>query len=348
MNATTPLAPPSPLPELALRPRVALPVLSSAEKRCFQSCKRKHYIRYRLLRRPLRAPESVWLGRVLHRALAAWWRAAQEGGDRLVAALIELNPTPDDAGAEPTDPFEAAKVEALLVGYHARWAGVVVEVLAVEVEFTAPIVNPETGKESRTYALGGKIGAIARLRDGQVYVVDHRTTSESIDEGAEYWQRLRLDAQVSDTFAGARSLGYEVAGCYYDVIAKPRLAPLAATPLEKRQYTKKDGRLYAGQRESDETPYEYRTRLDEHIAEKPERYFARAVTARVGADETEALLDTWNTARDIREADLALRHPRNPDACKGWGRLCEFFAVCTGEADVNDAGMFRSAGDTRP
>ena len=191
----------------------------------------------------------------------------------------------------------------------------------------------------------------------------HRTTSQIVSrallfsnggrpptispnpEGSEYWQRLRLDAQVSDAFAGARSLGYEVAGCYYDVIAKPRLAPLAATPPEKRQYTKKDGRLYAGQRESDETPYEYRTRLDEHIAEKPERYYARAVAPRVEADEIEALLDTWNTARDIREADLALRQPRNPDACKGWGRLCEFFAVCTGEADVNDAGMFRSAGD---
>jgi hypothetical protein len=200
--------------------------------------------------------------------------------------------------------------------------------------------EPRHGKESRTYALGGTIAAIARLADGKVYVVDHRTTTESIDEGSEYWQRLRLDSQVSDDIVGARSLGYDVAGCYYDVIAKPRLSPLEATPLEKRQYTKKDGRLYAGQRETDETPYEYRARLDASIAENAERYYARAIAPRAEEEETEAALDTWNTARDIREADLALRHPRNPDACKGWGQLCEFFAVCTREVDVNDAAVF--------
>jgi hypothetical protein len=204
-------------------------------------------------------------------------------------------------------------------------------------------VNPDTGKDSRTYALGGTIGAIARLDDGLLYVVEHKTTSESIDDGSEYWQRLRLDSQVSDYFVGARSLGYDVAGCYYDVIAKPRLSPLEATPPEKRQYTKKDGRLYAGQREADETPYEYRARLDASIAENAERYFARAIVARVEDEEIEAALDTWNTARDIREADLALRHPRNPDACKVWGQMCEFFAVCTREVDVNDATLFRTA-----
>jgi hypothetical protein len=329
--------PSSPVHESPVRARVSLPVLTSSERRCFQSCKRKHYIRYRLLKRALHAPESLRFSGALYRGVHAWWHAAQRGDDRLACALAALR---DDQATDPMDPFDLAKAEALMTGYDARWSTAPIEVLAVEVEFTSPIVNPDTGKESRTYALGGTVAAIARLADGKVYVVDHRTTTESIDEGSEYWQRLRLDSQVSDDIVGARSLGYDVAGCYYDVIAKPRLSPLEATPLEKRQYTKKDGRLYAGQRETDETPYEYRARLDASIAENAERYYARAIAPRAEEEETEAALDTWNTARDIREADLALRHPRNPDACKGWGQLCEFFAVCTREVDVNDAAVF--------
>jgi hypothetical protein len=341
MNAIAPSS--SPAPESAPRPHVFLPVLSNAEKRTFQSCKRKHYIRYRLLRRSLRAPEVQRFGSAVYRAVHAWWRAAQGGDDRLPAALAALHLSSSEA--EPMDAFELAKAQALIAGYDARWGDLVIDVLAVEAEFTAPIVNPATGKESRTYALGGTIGAIARLADGLIYVVDHKTTSESIEEGAEYWQRLRLDSRMPDDVVGARALGYEVAGCYYDVIAKPRLTPLEATPPEKRQYTKKDGRLYAGQRETDETPYEYRARVESSIAENPSRYFARAVVARVADEEAEAAQDTWNTARDIREADLALRHPRNPDACKGWGQMCEFFAVCTREADVNDPTLFRTSGE---
>jgi hypothetical protein len=333
---------PSPVLEPSVRTRPLLPVLSSAEKRCFQSCKRKHYIRYRLLKRPLRAPEASHFARAIHRALDAWWSAAQRGEVRLAAALTALRALLGDEPGDTLDAFELAKAEALMVGYDARWSGVAIEVLAVGVEFVAPIVNPDTGKESRTYALGGRIGAIVRLGDGLTYVVDAKTTSESLEEGSEYWQRLRLDAQASDLVVGARSLGYEAAGCYYDVLARPRHAPLEATPPEKRQYTKKDGRLYAGQRETDETPAEYGARVAASIAEEPQRYFARTAVARVEEEEREAAQDTWNTARDIREADLTMRHPRNADACKGWGQICEFFKVCTREVDVEDAGAFRT------
>ena len=44
---------------------------------------------------------------------------------------------------EQGDAFEVEKAEALMVGYHARWADVVVEVLAVEVEF---IVTPDESR----------------------------------------------------------------------------------------------------------------------------------------------------------------------------------------------------------
>ena len=53
--------------------------------------------------------------------------------------------------------------------------------------------------------------------------------------------------------------------------------------------------------------------------------------------------DTWETARMMRESQLAGRHPRNPDMCLRYNRMCEYFEVCTGAADINDESLFRHA-----
>jgi hypothetical protein len=79
------------------------------------------------------------------------------------------------------------------------------------------------------------------------------------------------------------------------------------------------------------------------VAENIDRLFARGTVVRTEEDERDAAWDTWQTAREIREADLAQRHPRNPDACVRWGQTCEFFSVCAREADIDDPTRFRTA-----
>jgi len=37
----------------------------------------------------------------------------------------------------------------------------------------------------------------------------------------------------------------------------------------------------------------------------------------------------------IRYAAKTNQHPRNPDACAKFGRLCGFFGVCSGSADLD-------------
>lgn len=330
-------------PNLALVPnpalRRSLPVLTHSEKKCFRACRRKHFFTYRLLKRPVRSSDPLRFGSGFHRGLEVWWRGAKEGiggDDRLSLALSEIREV-------FANDVERAKAQALMVGYHVRWIDEVIEVVAVEIEFTTPVVNPDTGAESRTFVSGGKIDAIARLADGLVYVVEHKTSGENIEGGSVYWKRLRLDAQVSDYFVGARALGFEIAGCLYDVIGKPRLEPLEATPIEKRKYTKDEGRIYAGQRERDETTEEYAKRVAEHVADNLDRYFRREPIVRFADEEEDAARDTWQVAREIREADLAVRYPRNPEACVQWGQECSFFSVCTREADINDATLFRTA-----
>lgn len=210
-----------------------------------------------------------------------------------------------------------------------------------------------------------------------VYVVEHKTTAIEIGPGSTYWKRLQLDAQISKYLVGSRALGHEPIGVLYDVIRKPLIRPLEATPIEKREYTKpKDkacpeckkkgagpaphtvdgltcadgrivtdpgGKLYANMREHDETPEEFRKRLRDDIAANPEKYYQRGTVVRLDEEERDAAKDAWEIAREVREAQLADRWPRNVDACDAYGSFCPYFAVCAGEASIDDPTRFRDA-----
>jgi len=243
-------------------------------------------------------------------------------------------------------------------------------VVGVEVEFATELRNPNTGAASRTWRLGGKIDAIVRdTRDGRVLLVEHKTSSEDITPGSDYWKRLRMDGQVSVYFAGARqALGIDVAGCLYDVLLKPAQRP-GQVPLVDADGVKivhdasgqrvktKDGKKW---RESastaegfvlqtrPETPEEFRARLVEAMAADPVKYFARGEVVRLEAEMDEALFDIWQTGQQLREAQLAQRCPRNPDACVRYGKTCEFFDVCTGAASLDDPTRFTRSTNVHP
>ena len=218
------------------------------------------------------------------------------------------------------------------------------------------------------------------MRDG-IYVVEHKTTSLEIGAGSSYWRRLTLDSQISNYQVGARSLGHEPIGVIYDVIRKPQIRPLEATLPEKREYTKpKDrgckeckkknpaplphvelvderevacvdgrivtdpgGKLYANMRETNETPEEFAVRLRADIGSDPDKYFQRGDLVRLEEEEKDAARDTWELARQIRDAQLANRWPRNPDACDAYGSFCQYFPVCSGEASIDDPNRYRNA-----
>ncbi len=264
----------------------------------------------------------------MHLALEAWWR-----GENWRAAL-------DDA-----DPFEGSKVEALMVGYHARWSSQPYETLGVELEFRAPLVNPETGASSRSFEFGGKLDALIRIHDGPhegVWIVEHKTASGAIGLGSEYWKRLRLDSQISTYLVGARALGHDPRGVLYDVIGKPKLRPLKATPAESRR-SKKDGTPYAGQRDLDETPDEYFTRIVADIEADANAYYQRGFVVSLLDEERDAAFDAWTVASAMRDAKRLGRFPRNVDSCVRYGSTCAYFPVCTSESSIDDVALFRTA-----
>lgn len=320
-------------------------LLTASRLKAARACQRKHRLLYGLGIRPVKEAETLRFGTLVHKGLEAWWKSAQAGviGDEQLAATLA-------ALQGEADPFDLVRAEELLRGYHYRWLDSLAhyEVIAVEVQFQTRLVNPQTGYPSQTWDLGGKIDAIVRdRRDGLVRVIEHKTSSEDIAAGSDYWVRLRMDGQVSIYFEGARALGHDVAGCIYDVIKKPGIRPLEATPVESRKYTKA-GALYANQRAEDETPEEFRARLVVAIADAPDAYFARGDVVRLDEEMSEALWDIWQLAQQLHAAEAAERFPRNPDACQLYGRPCPFRDVCSGLASIDDTTRFRRSESVHP
>lgn len=311
---------------------VRLPLLTNSRAKSFRRCARHHQYAYQMGIRPVAKAAPLTFGAWFHTMLEAWWSATS---DHLGVALAVLE-APE---ANDLDPFDRVRAQELMLGYDARWGDEPLMVELVEAEFECDLRNPETGRPSQTWRLAGKIDAIA-TRESVPWIVEHKTTSEDVSPGSTYWQKLRLDTQVSTYFLGAESLGYDVRGCIYDVIKKPALRPLEATPEDKRKY-KADGSLYAAQRDRDETPEEFRERFRAYVQDHLTELFVRGDVVRMQGELDDANFDLWQTARLIREAELADRHPRNPDACFQWSRACEYWEVCTGSASLGDATRFR-------
>lgn len=319
---------------------MSLRIITNSELKCRRRCAREHHYAYNLGYRPLgEDAEALRFGDAFHRGLEVWWLALAGGEE---SRRLRVEAAVATAVSHVTDPYEAAKLRVLLRGYDARWGDEQHDVVDVEAEFRALLRNPETGAASRTFVLAGKLDVLLRRK-----FVEHKTTSEEIGPGSLYWRRLTLDSQVSTYYAGAKALGHEVDGCIYDVVRKPALRPLKATPVESRKYTK-DGRLYAAQREQDETPEEYEARLTEEVAANPDKYYQRGEVVRLEADEREAAQDTWQIARALREDELAARWPRNPDSCMRYGRVCPYFDVCTGVTTLNDMTRFGLVSNVHP
>ena len=333
--------------------KVSLRVITNSEIRTYRRCNREHYLSYILGYRSCEDAEALRIGTLWHLGMEELWT-----GRGLEAAI-------ERATAGAIDAYEAAKLRVMLRGYDARWADEPhPEVAGVEEVFTTPLINPETGAASKTYALGGKLDVRFAVKD----YMEHKTTSEDISGGSVYRRKLALDSQVSTYHAGVRSLGSEPERCYYDVARKPALRPKQIPCVDENgvkivvdaqgeRVRTKDGKKWRETADTaqsyvavtrDETPEEYEARLTEEIAANPEVYYQRFDVVRLAEEEYEAALDVWQTGQAMKESARRGHYPRNPDACSRFGKMCAFFDVCTGVASLEDTSRFQRLENVHP
>lgn len=282
-------------------------IVTNSSLTTFRACPRLYQLKYTDGYRPVDDSEDLELGSAMHVALESWWT---DGDYDRAAALLPLK----------LDGLQLAKATVLLAGYHHRWLDdrALYEVIALEAPFSFRIPG------MRGVKCAGKIdGIVRKVADGTVWLVEHKTTGSDLAPGSTYWQRLGMDSQISMYFDGARSLGYDVAGCLYDVIGKPKLRG-------------KNG----------ETPEQLGVRIGEAIIAEPHRYYQRSEIVRFGNELDEARADVIKTTRLLRTGHA----PRNVDSCYKYGahKPCPFAAVCEGSASVDDETKFKKVTDPHP
>lgn len=304
-----------------------LTVLTQSAVRAFRSCPRKYENLYVKLYRARAVSEPLYYGDL--------WHGIRENIWKREAIFWPLD----------IDPYLLARLEVMAQGYIAAFGHWLegVEIVSVEEPFRIKLVNPRTDKASRTFELEGKLDGIVR-ENGQLWNCEEKTRGGDVDDDDPYWRRLEIDPQVSlYHVATQEKYGEAPRGTIYFVCVKPSIRPKLATPEDKRRYTK-DGKLDARQRATDETPEEFKARLIEVVSKDPDRYFKMVRVPRLEKDLEDSRLDVWDTAQAIIAARNSGTFLRNPDSCiHAFGQCCDFFAVCTNRATLDDPLLYRKA-----
>jgi hypothetical protein len=263
--------------------------------------------------------------------------------------------------------YECVTLATMFNLYDWRWGNMdsTITVTASEEAFAVPIINPDTGRASRTFIFAGKIDRRIALEDGRAAVMENKTTSDDIQPDSDYWKRLRVDTQIARYVLAARSQGHAIDTVLYDVTKKPGMRP-GSVPLVDGEGVKivlgpdgtrvrtKDGKKYRETADKElgyvlqsrpERPDEWGARLHKDIAENVDKYFARREIPRTDMDLAEARRDLWDAAQVLHACDKENRWPRNSSACIGFGR-CQYLDLCSenwtpGESDVIPEGFVR-------
>lgn len=324
-------------------------VITKSRLALYNECQRKHHLSYNLGVRPVEVREDAAFGNLVHAGLDAWWGSWKDGTE-MVAATNALQAMVAYRKEHPggIDDATVVRAEVLMLAYDARWRAAMDEweVVGVEVEFVAVIPG------RKRLRVAGKLDKVLRRRaDGSYWFGEHKTSGADLSEGSTYWQRLRMDPQVSIYTNGGKALGYDFHGCLYDVLVRPDQRPLKATPEALRKYTQEKpatktkpaepSRLYANQRDRDETLEEFRERVGAAVAKNPEAYFARAEVVRLESELEASAADVEETAVQIRTGSRTGVAPRNPGGCFSYGRTCEYLSLCDGTSSIDDPVRWR-------
>lgn len=293
--------------------------LTTSQVKCFKTCRKRYYFEYVECLKPIETPKALELGTLYHYGLEQLLAGAHIDAVLEAIRMKAINHSREmGIDFEPLHTYIAFEmVRAFDKGSHWReW-----QIDAIEKRFEVT-----TGYAKRMI---GKIDGII-TDNGKRYLIEHKTTSQWGKDGESYLHNLLWDEQSTNYLYAYRRMleddtidGGPVAGIFYTIVEKPSIKPYTATPPDKRKYTK-DGNLYAGQHEWDETPEEYARRVREWY--DAENRVHTAFVYRTEADIDEHIADFNLTIRDIIAAEREGTFYRNPAACQILG--CPFRSKC--------------------
>jgi len=297
-------------------------LLTHSRMSCAKTCLRKHHYRYVLGITSYTTAAPLRFGGNAHLAWELWSKGAtpEEAINRAIAEYDNA----DDYELQ----IERITLATMLAGYFWYYRNDNLIYEEVEGAFQVPLINPATGRSSRSFKIAGVRDGIVRLgRDGRLFLLERKTTKEDIGDGSDYWLRLRLNSQIRFYVNAARQQGYDINDVLYDAMRKPTIEPHRATPKEKLKY-KKDGELYAYCRLENEPPDNYGDRLFADITERPEFYYQRREVPMLHDELAQNRKDAWATADMLRQG---YNFANDTFMC----RNCDFYNLCLQSISVD-------------
>ena len=327
-------------------------LLTHSRQDGFKVCREKDHYAYELGIRKTATAKALRFGSNGHNALEILGCGGSIKGAMQSIAMAYRFP-PDYADISEWE-YEEETLRQLIAGYVWRWQNDGIKHIATEQSFRLPLINPATGKASRTFDLAGKIDGIIELEDERQSVLEHKFLGEPIDSGADLWKRLTIDHQITLYKMAAQRLGYDVQTVLYDVIHKPTIKPYVIPVLDdnrfkvvvdahgQRVFNSKNNK--PRQTASTKDGYTLKTRpmtvaewgekLNTDIGERPEYYYARQEIPRLDGDLEDYAYELWDIAHAIRDARNNNRWYRtaNKNTCS-W---CSYYGLCTSKYNPSD------------
>ncbi len=302
----------------------------------FRNCPRKYKNRYLDNLRPRERPDALSFGSVIHTAIELWYRS-QNAESRLRDVLTYIDDAFENRVVDSNQMVQWHLATAMIRGYSERYATEEFEVVEVEKEFVGEIRNPDTGRQSQTFRIAGKVDGIVRCHDG-LYLLEHKTAS-SVD--ASYLDKLWTDTQIALYCYYLRELGYPIVGVIYNVLLKSRLKQGKGETQEEYEIRhaelaakNKSGKSTA-KRQMPETDEEFQSRLNEWYS-RPEAFHREFIY--LSEDRLAMLQDeVWEITQQYLDARRRGKWLLNTSNCFSYQRPCEYLAYCQSGFNPNVA-----------
>lgn len=302
-------------------------VLTYSALNTFRTCPRKYHLRYVEHLRRQEVPEALGFGSVIHEALEQWYRLPADS-HRLLAVLDLIDAAYPNRGADEGEKARWHLARAMMTSYAERYAQETFEVLEVEKAFEGVIRNPDTGRQSQTFRMAGKVDGIVRAGD-EVYLLEHKTASSLT---GDYLDRLWTDTQIALYSFYLRQLGYPVVGVIYNILLKARLKQRQGETQEEYEARRaalasknKSGRSTA-KRRSPESEEEFQARLLEWYA-RPEAFHRERIYL---SEDRLAMLqeEVWEVTQQYLDANRRGKWLLNTSSCFSYQRPCDYLPYC--------------------